>query len=491
MKLSKPKTALSLLLTTALLVGLISGCQLAQADPATTGDNNTLPTAATLPPTQPIYPKDHIDDMYPWGEIPPGLKEMWEKGWSASPNDTYYTVDLQWAVDMIGLPDAWDITTGSDTIRVGIIDSGVDASHPELQNCVNAELSQSFVSGVSPLEDSLGHGTHIAGIIATQGNNESGISGVCWDVEIVSLRVSGSNNEPNVAAIINAIESANSKDIDILNISINLEGLSTTTLNNLRDAISEFNGLIVCSAGNSGVADDPYADNDTYPWYPTNFRMDNLISVGASTHTDDPWDYSCYGATTVDIFAPGSSILSCYPVQACVDGTCDSFLHNANGYHLMSGTSMAAPHVAGVAALLLSIHPELTAAELKQAILDSVDIIYDANGNSVFGNLCVSGGRLNAYKALTSSSIHNFGPWTDRDAANHSRTCSTCGYVELGAHSDFWDSFHSRCTACNRTGMIIQPYSKKPAEDCTEDCAGDCVHSCADSYAAVCTDACA
>lgn len=503
MKPSKLKTVMSLLIAVALLAGMLSGCLPPQESP-TSPTNTTAPTDSTLPGT-------------PWKEwgtwIPP---EYWKDGLYATPNDTYYTDSFQWAVDKIQLPDAWDITTGSNTIRVGVIDSGIDASHPELQNRVNRELSQGFIDSVSPLVDPIGHGTHVAGIIGAQGNNSAGISGVCWNVEIVSLRTINDNGDVDMDAVVAAINSANSKGIHILNISLGSNMPEHTEDEEfsaaLRTAITNFSGLVVCAAGNNPFYSDPVlwqlSNTDNIPIYPSCIldangqNLDNVISVGASTNADNMYAASCFGRTSVDLFAPGTSILNCYPTElCCTDTNCDSpnhtdatrsaTTHSADGYHSLSGTSMAAPHVAGVAALLLSIHPELTAAELKQAILDSVDIIYDANGNSVFGNLCVSGGRLNAYKALTSSVVHNFGPWTDRDAANHSRTCSTCGYVELGEHSDFWDFFHSRCTACNRTGMIVQPYSKKPAEDCTEDCAGDCVHSCADSDAAVCTDACA
>lgn len=482
MKLSKQKTTLSLMLAVALLAGLLSGCQWTPTGLGNTGAN-TIPSSDEFSsPTQSTTEEDarqnYIGD-FPPGWIPPEWIESWENGWAAVPNDTYYTVDLQWAIDKIQLPNAWDITTGSGTIRVGVIDSGVDASHPELQNRVNEELSESFVSGVSPLDDPAGHGTHVAGIIAAQGNNGSGSTGVCWDVEIVSLRVSGNDNIPQPSAVADAIESANDKGIHILNLSLTLSGISTAEYSDLYNAIADFEGLVICAAGNSGTINDHRANNDLFEIYPCNIRLSNLISVGASTNTDTMWDYSHYGATMVDIFAPGNSIMNCYPSDLCVDGACDSFTHNANGYHLMSGTSMAAPHVAGVAALLLSIHPELTPAELKQVIMDNVDVILDISYSSVFGDLCVSGGRLNAYKALTDSSIHNFGRWLDRDSTYHSRTCSTCGYVEMRAHADSWDSLRSICTACNRTGTITQPYAYPPTVDVANACDDGCANGCA------------
>lgn len=431
MKISTTKKLLCLLLILGLFVTVLLGCQ-------TSGDDSTAPADGD---TLTIPGKD-------W--IPPELIEQWEQGLGATPEDTYYTVDLQWAAEKMNLEDTWDLTTGSSAIRVGVIDTGVDASHPELQNRVNEALSESFIPGVSPLEDPVGHGTHVAGIIGAQGNNEAGITGVCWEVEIVSLRVCDDNGIPDAEAFIAAIESANSKGIHILNISIFDTG--SAYADEFRDAISDFEGLVVCIAGNKTSMQDPIADNDVYSVYPGNLQLDNLISVGASTNADTVWSYSRYGATTVDIFAPGNSILSCYPTQLCLDGECNSIAHNANGYHLMSGTSMAAPHVTGVAALLLSIHPELTPAELKQAIMDGADIVYDENLNSIFGDKCVSGGRLNAYKALTTSSIHNFGLWSQYDASYHARTCRTCGYVEYGLHRDYWNNALGVCRACGHSG---------------------------------------
>lgn len=133
---------------------------------------------------------------------------------------------------------------------------------------------------------------------------------------------------------------------------------------------------------------------------------------------------------------------------------CDAISHTINGYHSLSGTSMAAPHVAGVAALMLSIHPELTAAELKYILMNSVDMVFDDELNNVFIDLCVSGGRLNAYKALTHTSLHNFSTWTSVNAVYHSRTCADCGYTQYQTHAECWNSLKNMCIACKRTGAI-------------------------------------
>lgn len=123
-------------------------------------------------------------------------------------------------MDKISLEDAWNLSTGSNTIRVGVIDSGIDVYHPDLVNNVNSDLSESYVEGCSPLEDSIGHGTHVAGIIGAQGNNLIGTTGVCWDVELISLRVVDDNGNIHEDDLVQAIEDANDKGIHILNISL-------------------------------------------------------------------------------------------------------------------------------------------------------------------------------------------------------------------------------------------------------------------------------
>ena len=346
----------------------------------------------------------------------------------ATPNDEYCDDNLQWLIDKIQLTDAWDIETGSDSVKVGIIDTGIDIMHPDLIGRVNLGLSESFVSHYSsPVSNIVdGHGTHVAGIIGAQGNNSIGISGVCWNVDLVSLRVDKLPDSEgkiywSLAAIIAAIQYADEKGIDILNFSGGFLTAPSEYIYAIELQIENFDGLFVCAAGNE------YKNNDIVATYPSNFSLDNLISVGASTSGDTKRENSNYGKTTVDIFAPGENIYSTF-----------------NGeYGIGSGTSMAAPVVAGVAALLLSAHPELTAQELKAVILSSVDVVYDGNGNNVFGNLCVSGGRINAYKALNNNLLHNYS-YISTSSTSHNCVCSTCGYQKPANHTWSYSSVNSR-----------------------------------------------
>lgn len=310
----------------------------------------------------------------------------------ATPNDANYSE--QWGLTKISAPSAWDTRNKAlPSVHVGVVDTGIQANHPDLANQIYSSKHRDFttdvtagtVIAVEDLVDPNGHGTHVAGIIGAQGDNSIGGSGVCWDINLISLRVLGSNGSGNISHIVNAINYAQTAKIDILNMS-----LSTSSYNGaLETAISNYTGLIVAAAGN----DDKNTDNTRY--YPSSFTdtYDNVISVGASDSSDERSNWngfsnlwglfgsakSNYGKTTVDVFAPGTDIYS-----TSKDGK----------YCKMSGTSMAAPYVTGVAALMMSIRTSLKPEDLKHMIN------YTSDMKSSLTDLCVSGGRLNAAKAV-------------------------------------------------------------------------------------------
>ena len=330
----------------------------------------------------------------------------------ATPND--YNATTQWGIGKISLPSAWDITTGSSSITVGVLDTGIDFDHPDLENQLNQNLSRNFVdaSGYSNVENYPGnHGTATAGIIGAQENHGTRITGVCWDVTLISLRVFKESILGKVTGersdIIEAIQYAESVGIDILNCSGGVLELTTDEATLMYQAVQNYSGLLVCSAGNNK------SDNDEIPVYPANLPYSNVISVGASTDSDQIWIDpdpnsnlgSNFGDYSVDLFAPGEDI------NSTIVG---------DGYASNSGTSFAAPFVTGVAALLLSIHPELTPAQIRQTIIDNVDII------PAFEYLSLSSGRLNAYKALTDDDIHSY----VGNASGHSCSGTRCSYSE-------------------------------------------------------------
>lgn len=298
----------------------------------------------------------------------------------ATPNDPSYST--QYALQKINATEAWNITRGSSNVVVGVIDTGIQGTHPDLIDnlWVNPNANQNgyindihgydFVNrtGGTPTDNN-GHGTHVSGIIGASGNNGLGISGVNWNVSLAWLGVGAGGNSISTSAVIEALNYANLNDILITNNSYGGGGYSEI----FKEAISNYRGLFVASAGNNG------RNADNIPHYPSSYDLPNIISVASTDSVDQLSSFSNYGVTSVDIAAPGSGVYSTVPTST---------------YANKSGTSMATPYVAGVAALLLSEYPGLSTSQIKAAILRGTDELTQLE------NKVATGGRLNAYKAL-------------------------------------------------------------------------------------------
>ena len=260
-------------------------------------------------------------------------------------NDPLY--NQLWGIQKINAPLAWDYTTGDSSISVGVIDTGIDQNHPDIRENMwttwNGRLiyGWNFADNSSDSMDLDGHGSHVAGTIGAVGNNRIGITGVCWQVRVAALKFG-----LDVASAIAAIDFANYYKISILNASWGGRAYSQA----LKDAIDQYDGLFVASAGNDGT------NNDVDPMYPASYDCKNIISVAAVDPYDTLARFSNYGLKTADIAAPGTNILS---------------LDLAGEYSPLNGTSMAAPHVAGAAALLKSSMPNISTITLKRIILSS------------------------------------------------------------------------------------------------------------------------
>jgi thermitase len=276
----------------------------------------------------------------------------------------------------IDAPEAWSITTGSDAVKVAVVDTGVEYDHPDLAGNI-AELGPDFYSGDLDPRDENGHGTHVAGTIGAQGNNGVGVTGVNWDVGLMPIRVLGPTGSGTTAMIASGFAYAAQHGAKVVNASLGGATFDPT----LADTISAAAGtLFVVAAGNGG-ADRVADDNDLsgQQIYPCSYAFANVLCVAATDLSDALASFSNYGATSVDLAAPGVRIGSTY-----VGGT----------YVQNQGTSMATPHVAGVAALLLASNPAASVATLRGALLSSVDVLPPLGGK------VVSAGRLNAHKAL-------------------------------------------------------------------------------------------
>ncbi|MGE5837882.1 MAG: S8 family peptidase, partial [Acidobacteriota bacterium] len=318
----------------------------------------------------------------------------------APPNDPFWVAGLLWGMEKIQAGATWNgFTSGDPSIVIADIDTGVDYTHPDLAanmwhnpgelpgNGVDDDLN-GYVDDVygidvinadetsggpeDPMDDQ-GHGTHVAGTIAGVGNNSNGVAGVAWNSKILACKFIGSNGEGNDADAIACFDYIVALKQHGVNVRVSNNSWGSTdgpapALQGAIDAAGAAGILNVFAAGNDGT------DNDVIQHYPSNLASPSIVAVAASDESDGRASFSNYGATTVDLAAPGNNIISTYP---------------GGSYAISSGTSMAAPHVAGAAALLFAIDPGLTVDALKSLLMSSVDSIPAWEGSTV------SGGRLN------------------------------------------------------------------------------------------------
>lgn len=298
----------------------------------------------------------------------------------------------------ISATSAWNTSTGSTANVVAVVDTGIDYNHPDLAaNVWSAPAAFTVTFGATsvtcpagshgfnaitnscdPLDDN-NHGTHCSGTIGGVGNNGVGVAGVNWTASIMGAKFLNASGSGTTANAIKAIEftiqakqifGANA-NVRVLSNSWGGGGFSQSLLDAINLANAN-NMLFVAAAGNNG------SNNDSFPFYPANYNAPNVVAVAATNNQDGIASFSNFGATTVDLGAPGVNILS-------------TTINNT--YSFFSGTSMAAPHVAGAAALVLSVC-SLDTAALRSNLLGNVDAISSLAGKTV------TGGRLNVNKAL-------------------------------------------------------------------------------------------
>lgn len=290
----------------------------------------------------------------------------------AKPNDEY--LSNQWYLNRIGYFDALQYTKNAETVRVGVMDSGVNADNPDLKDTVNRELSKSFVDN-DPFEDSKDHGTCVAGIIGACSNNSIGISGICNNVEIVSLKV-GNKNGSSLSNVSLALDYAQKNNIDLLNFSLGFEYYKLGFPEEVKTCFAKYNGLIVSASGNDGYD----LENGSVYSFPSSLDFDNIISVANSNEKNELTDSSNYGKISVDLAAPGTNIY-----------TTSSDLK----YRNFNGTSASCPVVTGSVALIKSIYSDISNSQLKAFLLNNVDVVDGLKGK------LVTGGVLNIGKTLS------------------------------------------------------------------------------------------
>lgn len=321
---------------------------------------------------------------------------------STIPDDTHFgdlwgmhnTGQNGGAVDAdIDAPEAWDLSTSSGGMIVAVIDTGVDYTHPDLSanmwrnepeylgtpgkdddknGFIDDIYGYDFVNNDGDPMDDHYHGTHCAGTIGAIGNNSKGVAGVCWDVKIMAVKFLDAYGSGYTDNAIDCIEYSVQMGAKVLSNSWGGGGYSQA-LQDAIDAAGQQDVLFVAAAGNSS------SNNDLSPHYPSSYESDNIIAVLSTDNLDRKSSFSSYGPVSVDIGAPGSSILSCQPGE---------------GYQYLSGTSMATPHIAGACALIWGSNPFLTYPEIQTILYESVDPVSSLSG------LCASNGRLNLFGAM-------------------------------------------------------------------------------------------
>lgn len=269
----------------------------------------------------------------------------------------------------MALPQAWQLSTGSHSVSVGLIDDGFDLYHPDLENNFDLLAGVNMDGGGLPLpKPGDYHGTFIAGVLGAVGNNQTGITGVAWDVQMLPIRFDFS-----VSQEIKALDYALLQGVDFISLSYGGSDYSSAE----RDAfekVANHGVLVFVAAGNNGV------NNDLVPDYPSNYPFSNIVSVAASTSTDQLMSWSHFGQTSVDLMAPGHNIYT---------------TSGKEGYRFSNGSSFSAPAVAGVAALIKSYHGQADWLEVKGRLYAGADVL---SGSQPY---LTTGGRVNAYRALT------------------------------------------------------------------------------------------
>ncbi len=323
-----------------------------------------------------------------------------------TPDDTRFS-EL-WGMTKISAPAAWDIETGSSSTIVAVIDTGIQYTHEDLaanmwtnsgetpgngidddaNGYIDDHYGYDFFFGDADPLDEYGHGTHVAGIIGAAGNNGLGVVGVNWNVRVMAVKIYDSTGFGTTSAmLINAYNyvrmmRGRGENIRVTNNSYGgcdeACGYDQATMEAL-EALANAGVLNVFSAGNDA------SNVDLNPSYPGSYDLPGIITVASSTSTDARSGFSNYGPLSVDLAAPGSSILSTVMTSGL--------------YGTKSGTSMAAPHVSGAAALLSSHNPSLTNLSLKATLMNSVDTLAGWSG------LVGSGGRLNVSAALANQTV--------------------------------------------------------------------------------------
>lgn len=297
-------------------------------------------------------------------------------GGPITPNDTNYSSQVFYS--QMQSPQSWAIKTDCSSVGVATIDTGADLVHPDLST--NLMPGYNTITNASGGADDsvVSHGTHVAGLIGAIGNSNVGVTGECWKAKIYPIKALDSQGSGTVTDVIEGMTKAREFGVRIINASF---GGITVFDQSLYDAISNAGSagiLFIAAAGNGGS--DGIGDNiDIHPEYPASYGLGNMLVVAAVNSADQLASFSNYGPISVQIAAPGVNIYS---------------TKRSNAYGNLSGTSMAAPLITGVAAQLWAFNPSLTLAQVRAQIKSKVD------SSAALSGKVETSGRVNAAKTL-------------------------------------------------------------------------------------------
>lgn len=309
------------------------------------------------------------------------------------PNDSLYNMyngpqNWNWHLEQIMAEQAWDVTHGSASIKVAIVDNAVWVDHPDLADKIVAQRDVYYSSGSAnppstgdPSEWS--HGTHVAGLVGAISNNSMGVASIGFDVSLIAIKASPNTSPNSIVSGFAGIQWAANNGADVINMSWGSNQFSQTN-QNVINSIYNMGIVLIAAAGN---------DNVTTPHYPSAYQ--NVISVASVNDDDLKSDFSNY-STTVDVSAPGGY------AGAGPDGLLSTTFNSSTyGYYdIMAGTSMACPVVSGLAGLILSVNPDLTPLQVEQIIESTADDISAVNPDYT-GML--GAGRINAFRAVSNT----------------------------------------------------------------------------------------
>jgi subtilisin family serine protease len=312
------------------------------------------------------------------------------------PNDPYFLDGSLWGLNNYGqnggtpdadidAPEAWDVISSASNVVVAILDTGVRYTHEDLANNMwvnpldGGHGFNAFTKTNDPNDDQ-GHGTLMAGIIGAEGNNEKGVTGVAWHIQMMACKCLDNTGNGSDSTLIATIEYAQTNGAKIINASLDSSGFSMAVSNAISSA-RDAGIIFVASCGNNS------SDVDSYPRYPACYGIDNIVSVAYTTRNDLLGMFSNFGRTNVNLAAPGDQIFSTF---AAAD---DSYFPIGTSINL-AGTSFAAAYVSGALALLEEKFPSENYRQIIERLLRTTDRLANLQGK------CVTGGRLNLFKAL-------------------------------------------------------------------------------------------